>query len=61
MEAGGGVVLERTWQFQQMGNDISVGKKKKRCGGEQEKLLKTWVGRQQEWAKWTIKKRKASV
>lgn len=26
-EAGGGVVLERTWQFQQMGDDISVGKK----------------------------------
>lgn len=59
MEAGGGVVLERTWQFQQMGNDISVGKRD--AGEEQGKLLKTWVGRQQEWAKWTIRKRNTSV
>lgn len=43
-EAGGGVVLERTRQFQQMENDISVGKKG--AGGEQGKRLKTRVGRQ---------------
>lgn len=45
-KAGGGIMLERTRQFQQMEDDISVGRKG--AGGEQGKLLKTWVSRQPE-------------